>query len=34
MCVAALRGDPIWDPIRNDPRFEEAITTLAIKEPD
>jgi len=32
LCVAALRHDPVWDPIRKDPRFEKAIAALAAKE--
>jgi tetratricopeptide (TPR) repeat protein len=32
LCAAALRRDPIWDPIRKDPRFERAIASLAAKE--
>jgi hypothetical protein len=32
LCVAALRRDPIWDPIRKDPRFEKAIASLAARE--
>ena len=32
LCAASLRHDPIWDPIRKDPRFEKAIITLAAKE--
>jgi TolB-like protein/Flp pilus assembly protein TadD len=30
--AASLRRDPIWDPIRKDPRFEKAVSTLAAKE--
>ena len=32
MCAAELRRNPIWNPIRKDPRFEKAIITLAAKE--
>jgi tetratricopeptide (TPR) repeat protein len=32
LCAAELRRNPIWDPIRKDPRFEKAIITLAAKE--
>jgi TolB-like protein/class 3 adenylate cyclase/Flp pilus assembly protein TadD len=33
-CVSAatLRRDPIWDPIRQDPRFEKATASLGAKE--
>jgi len=24
--LALLRLDPVWDPIRNDPRFQELVT--------
>jgi hypothetical protein len=30
--AASLRRDPIWDPIRKDPRFEKAIASLETKE--
>ena len=32
LCAAELRHDPIWDPIRKDPRFEKTIISLAAKE--
>jgi len=32
LCAAALRRNPIWDPIRKDPRSEKAIASLASKE--
>jgi tetratricopeptide (TPR) repeat protein len=32
LCVAVLQRDPMWDPIRKDPRFEKAIASLAAKE--
>jgi tetratricopeptide (TPR) repeat protein len=32
MCAAELRRNPIWDPIRKDPRFEKAIASLVAKE--
>jgi tetratricopeptide (TPR) repeat protein len=32
LCAAVLRHDPIWDPIRKDPRFQKAIKALDDKE--
>ena len=32
LCAASLRHDPMWDPIRKDPRFEKAIVSLEAKE--
>ncbi len=32
LCAAALRRDPIWDPVRKDPRFQKAISALDAKE--
>lgn len=32
LSAASLRRDPIWDPIRKDPRFEKAIASLVAKE--
>ena len=29
---ALLRLDPVWDQIRNDPRFEKIVASLAPKE--
>jgi len=31
LCATALRRDPIWDPIRKDPRFEKAIASVEAK---
>jgi len=28
LCAAALRRNPIWDPIRKDPRSEKAMALL------
>jgi hypothetical protein len=30
---ALLRLDPMFDPLRNDPRFEKIVASLAPKEP-
>ena len=32
LTAALLRRDPVWDPIRKDPRFEKAVASLAAKE--
>ena len=31
--VATLKLDPLWDPLRKDPRFEKLVASLAPKEP-
>ena len=31
---ADLRNDPIWDPLRGDPRFQKLVASLAPKTPD
>jgi hypothetical protein len=31
--VADLRFDPLWDPLRGDPRFEKIVASLAPKKP-
>jgi hypothetical protein len=31
LTVGLLRLDPIWDPLRNDPRFEKIVASLAPK---
>ena len=30
---ADLRNDPLWDPLRNDPRFQKLVASLAPKKP-
>jgi tetratricopeptide (TPR) repeat protein len=30
---ADLRNDPLWDPLRNDPRFQQIVASLAPKKP-
>ena len=32
LCAAGLRRDPIYDAIRDDPRFEKAIASLETKD--
>ena len=32
LCYGLLKSDPLWDPIRKDPRFEKLLAELAPRD--
>ena len=28
--IAGLKADPIWDPLRNEPRFQKILTSIGL----